>query len=53
MPNPQVPPEVMAQTIVGALVRLVFWWLETPNEFSAKEMADMLWQAIHSSAMEQ
>ena len=49
VPNPQVPPEVMAQTIVGSLVRLVFWWLETPNEYTATQMADMLWQAFHLS----
>jgi len=46
-PHPGLPPEVTAQTIVGALVRLVFWWLETPNEFTSKQMADMLWQIIH------
>lgn len=46
-PSPGLPPEVIAQTIVGALVRLVFWWLETPNEFTPKQMADMLWQIIH------
>lgn len=46
-PNLRVPPDVMAQTIVGALVRLVFWWLETPNDYTPKQMADMLWQVIH------
>lgn len=46
-PHPGLPPKVTAQTIVGALVRLVFWWLETPNEFTSKQMADMLWQIIH------
>ena len=47
-PNPEVPAEVMAQTIVGALVRLVFWWLETPNDFTPEQMADMLWQIFHN-----
>jgi AcrR family transcriptional regulator len=46
-PNPEVPAEVMAQTIVGALVRLVFWWLETPNDLTPEQMAGMLWQIIH------
>lgn len=48
MPKPDIPAEVMAQTIVGALVRLVFWWLEAPNDFAPRQMADMLWQIIHN-----
>lgn len=51
MPNPSIPPEIMAQSIVGALVRLVFWWLETPNTYSANQMADMLWGVIHKEAV--
>jgi AcrR family transcriptional regulator len=46
-PHPGLPPEIAAQAIVGALVRLVFWWLETSNQFTPKQMADMLWQIIH------
>ncbi len=50
-PNPHVPPDVMAQTIVGALVRLVLWWLETPNEYSPRQMADMLWAVVHKEPL--
>jgi len=46
-PIPGLPPDVIAQTIVGSLVRLVFWWLETPNDHTPKQMADMLWQTYH------
>jgi hypothetical protein len=46
-PVPGLPPDVVAQTIVGSLVRLVFWWLETSNDYSPKEMANMLWQIYH------
>jgi AcrR family transcriptional regulator len=46
-PNPALPPDVAAQSIVGALVRLVFWWLDSPNEYTPRQMADMLWQMVH------
>ena len=46
-PHPGLPPDVIAQAIVGSLIRLVFWWLETPNEYTPKQMADMLWEMIH------
>jgi AcrR family transcriptional regulator len=50
-PDPAVPPQVLAQTIVGALVRLVFWWLETPNEFTPGQMADILWRVMHNAEL--
>ena len=46
-PHPGIPADIAAQSIVGTLIRLVFWWLETLNSFSAKQMADMLWQIVH------
>lgn len=42
-----MPPEILAQFAVGALMRLTLWWLETPNPFTPREMADMLYQLIH------
>jgi hypothetical protein len=42
-----VLPEILAQYAVGALMRLTLWWLETPNEFSPKEMADIVFQLFH------
>lgn len=47
LPDSAAPPAVTAQAIVGALVRLVLWWLETPNQFTPEEMADMLYKMIH------
>ena len=41
------PPQLLAQYLVGALMRLVLWWLETPNEYSPTEMADMVFELIH------
>ena len=47
LPDLQQPPEVVAQVIVGALVRLVLWWLETPNDYRPDQMADMIYAIIH------
>ena len=34
MPDVDSPPAITAQYVVGALMRLVLWWLETPNDYS-------------------
>jgi AcrR family transcriptional regulator len=47
-PSPGIPADVIAQTIVGALVHLVLWWLDTPNGYTPKQMADMLWKVVHN-----
>jgi AcrR family transcriptional regulator len=41
------PVEITAQIVVGAMIRLVIWWLETPNTYSAEDMAAMLYTALH------
>lgn len=41
------PPEVAAQIIVGAILSLAIWWVETPNPYSIDEMAAMLYEALH------
>ena len=50
MQNSEYPPGIIAQYVVGALMRMVLWWLETPNEYSSKEMADMVYTLIHGEA---
>jgi AcrR family transcriptional regulator len=45
-PGFKLSPTVMAQFLVGALVRLLKWWLETPNDYSPEEMADQLYEMI-------
>jgi AcrR family transcriptional regulator len=47
LPDAPQPPDLLAQMIVGALVRLVLWWLETPNRHSPQQMADMIYAVIH------
>lgn len=41
------PPDILAQYAIGALMRLTLWWLETPNEYTPKDMANMLYALIH------
>jgi AcrR family transcriptional regulator len=41
------PPEITAQIVVGLLFSLIFWWLETPNEYSAGDMAAILYRTLH------
>jgi AcrR family transcriptional regulator len=42
-----IPEEVEAQILTGVISRLLFWWLETPNDYSAKEMAAMTYEAMY------
>jgi AcrR family transcriptional regulator len=42
-----LPQEILAQVITGAVVRLVLWWLETPNNYTPEQMAKMLYRALH------
>ncbi len=42
-----LPPAFLAQMITGALVRLLIWWSETPNDYTPRQMADMLYEAIY------
>lgn len=44
--NLDVPPAFMAQFMTGALFRLLLWWLQTPNEYTAEQMALLVFQAI-------
>jgi len=42
-----LPEEIIACIITSALTSLVMWWLETPNAYSAEQMAGMLYEALH------
>ena len=50
-PNPpevdfHLPEEIEAQILVGAISRLILWWLETPNHYTPEQMATMTYQAL-------
>jgi AcrR family transcriptional regulator len=40
-------PAFLAQFISGALVRLLVWWAETPNDYTPQQMADMMYQTVY------
>jgi AcrR family transcriptional regulator len=42
-----VPLDFLAQFITGALMRLLIWWVETPNTYTALDMARMLYQTVY------
>ena len=35
-------PELFAQFLTGAIAQLIAWWLETPNDLSAQDMAECM-----------
>lgn len=42
-----LPPEFLAQYMTGALMRLLLWWAETPNDYTPEQMAQMVYQAAY------
>ncbi len=50
-PAPEIdfnlPQEFEAQLLSGMLSRLLSWWLETPNAYSAEQMAEMTYKALY------
>jgi AcrR family transcriptional regulator len=46
----RVPVDILAQVITGAVIQLVRWWLETPNKYSADDMAGLLYTCLHHKA---
>jgi AcrR family transcriptional regulator len=42
-----VPVDFLAQFVAGALMRLMVWWLETPNSYTPEDMADMTYQTVY------
>ena len=42
-----IPNEIEAQILTGLISRLLYWWLETPNYYSAEQMAAMTYQVLY------
>ncbi len=42
-----LPEEIEAQMLTGMITRLLFWWLETPNDYSADQMASITYKALY------
>jgi AcrR family transcriptional regulator len=45
--NFSLPEEIEAQILTGMISRLLFWWLETPNDYTAGQMAAMTYEALY------
>ena len=45
--NFNIPEEIEAQMLAGLISRLLYWWLETPNNYSAERMASMTYQMLY------
>lgn len=45
-----LPEEILAQILTGIISRMLFWWLEAPNAYSAEQMAGMAYFAIYRQA---
>lgn len=42
-----LPPTFMGQFITGAILRLMVWWAETPNNYTPEQMASMVYQMAY------
>jgi len=45
-----IPEEIEAQILTGMISRLLYWWLESPNDYSAEQMAAMMYEALYRKA---
>jgi len=45
--NFHLPEEIEAQILTGVISHLLFWWLETPNNYTAEQMAAMTYKALY------
>jgi AcrR family transcriptional regulator len=46
-PNFNLPEEFEAQLLTGMITRLLFWWLETPTDYTPEQMAAMTYEALY------
>ena len=42
-----IPHEMLAQMLTGMITRLLTWWLESPQKYSAEEMAAFAYEALY------
>jgi len=45
--NFDLPEEIEAQFLTGVISRLLSWWLDTPTDYSAEQMAAMTYMALY------
>jgi AcrR family transcriptional regulator len=42
-----IPDEILAQMLTGVITRLLSWWLDTPNAYSAVQMAALTYKMLY------
>jgi hypothetical protein len=42
-----IPEEMLAQMLTGLITRLLSWWLETPSQYSAEQMAAFAYKMLY------
>jgi AcrR family transcriptional regulator len=42
-----IPPEITAQILTGIISHLLFWWLRTANDYTAEQMAAMIYKVLY------
>jgi AcrR family transcriptional regulator len=47
---PDVPVEVSAQFMAGALMRVTRWWLQHPEQYTPAQMATLFYRLLHHAA---
>jgi len=45
--NLNLPEEIEAQMLTGVITRLLFWWLETPKNYTPEQMAAMTYKVLY------
>jgi AcrR family transcriptional regulator len=46
-PTSNVPAEIVAQMMTGLITRMISWWLDTLNDYTAEQMAGMIYQSLY------
>jgi AcrR family transcriptional regulator len=46
-PVSDVPVEIVAQMTTGMITRMIDWWLDTPNVYTAEQMAGMMYKVLY------
>jgi AcrR family transcriptional regulator len=41
------PPELTAEIVVGMLISLVIWWLDSPAEYTPEQMGAIIYRTLH------
>lgn len=42
-----LPPDFLAVFISGALIQVILWWAETPNDYAPEAMARMVYETVY------